>query len=231
MRRLLTIFLLGFCIFTLNGCIAGILGGAAGVGSYFFGKGVADRDDRKLKTEALVKVKEELEVKQAALSAQDIAIGNDLSSKLISGAFDDSIAIYPEVKNGVIILHGRVPNAQMAQSVIDSARTTPGVERIISNLVILDEQQYYDEAMMQQPQPIMQEEVSIYSNQRLVDEYGYNVPRIRLDPNTPPIQGGSNLRYEPSSAYTPPEGVLVNDHPLTSEYAPTGGAEYLKKKY
>ncbi len=141
----------------LQACEIVAAGGVAGVFAYFLGKKSAQRGDTAMKTEALVEVRKEMEDKQKAVSSTDQNIGNDINQRLVSGAVDQQLAVYPEVKNGVVILHGRVPDAKAAEKVIQSARSAPGVSRIISNLVIVNQQQapvpYAGQA--QQMQPVM----------------------------------------------------------------------------
>lgn len=125
----------------LQACEMIAAGSVAGVFAYFLGKKSAQRGDTAVKNEALVEVRREMEEKQKAVASTDDNIGNDINQRLVSGAVDQQLAVYPEVKNGVVILHGRVPDAKAAEKVIQSARSAPGVSRIISNLVIVNQQQ------------------------------------------------------------------------------------------
>lgn len=130
-----------FLCLALSSCVTAALAGLVGGGTYYLGKSVAGREDKKIKTESLVKIKEEMEQKQKALSSKDKGITNEINQRLVSGSVTEGMAIYPEVRNGVVILHGRVPDPKTAERVISAARTTPGVSRIISNLVVVSQQQ------------------------------------------------------------------------------------------
>jgi hypothetical protein len=92
-----------------------------------------------VKTQALIDVKKELEEKDSANKQQDQEITNQINQNYLAGALSGGIAVYPEVRNGVVILHGRVPDAATAERAIAAARKTTGVQRIISNLVILNQ--------------------------------------------------------------------------------------------
>jgi hypothetical protein len=149
----------------LNSCAAILAGMAAGGTGYFVGKQVSDRQDKSVKTEALVEIREDLERKQQNLSIQDKNISGEINQRLVSGAVTQEIAVYPEVRNGVVILHGRVPSAQIADRVIAAARTTPGVNRIISNLVVVNQNQ-------QQPVPLNRaQQQQILMQQRQQQQY------------------------------------------------------------
>ncbi len=147
--KFLAIFVI--CI-SLQGCMAAAAGGVAGVFAYFFGSKAAQRSDARIKNEALVEVRREMEEKQKALSEADKNVTNEINQRLIAGAVDQQLAVYPEVKNGVVILHGRVPDAKTADKIIQSTRQSPGVSRIISNLVIVDQAQINRQIASQAPQ-------------------------------------------------------------------------------
>lgn len=191
--KILNIFLVLILILPISACLPTLLLGAAGgVGSYFVGRNVSDREDRKVKTEALVEIREEMEQKQAVLSAQDTSINNELNQRLVGGAFMREIAIYPEIRNGVIILHGRVPDPQTAERVIQTARSTPGVTRIISNLVIVNQRRPVPmPVQMQQPSP-----QQIIVQQQPVPQQPSGFKAKQFSPAIP-LESGSSFRYIP----------------------------------
>lgn len=137
-QKFLNLSIILLCCFGLQGCILLGLAGATGAGAYFVGKKAQARGDERLRTESLIKVREEMEAKQKEVSAQDTNITNSINQKIVSGAISSQMAIYPEVKNGIVILHGRVPDSATAQRVIASAKQTRGVTQIISNLVVVN---------------------------------------------------------------------------------------------
>ncbi len=138
--------------FLLTSCITAALASMAGGGAYFLGKANSQRSAQTIKTQSLMKAKEELKQQQSAISSKDTGINSEINSRLISGSATPEMAVYPEVKNGVVILHGRVPDPATAERIIATARNTPGVERIISNLVIVNQQQQSAMPFGQQPQ-------------------------------------------------------------------------------
>lgn len=137
---------------SLQGCLFAGLAAATGVGAYYVGKKASQRGDERIRTETLIQAREEMEAKQKELAANDTSMQNQINSKVASGAATSQIAVYPEVKNGVVILHGRVPDAQTADRVIAATRQTQGVSQIISNLVITNQAQQKPKAAAPQYQ-------------------------------------------------------------------------------
>lgn len=137
-QKFLNLSIILLCCISLQSCLLLGLAGATGAGAYFVGKKAQARGDERLRTESLIKVREEMEAKQKEVSAQDTNITNSINQKIVSGAISSQMAIYPEVKNGIVILHGRVPDSATAQRVIASAKQTRGVTQIISNLVVVN---------------------------------------------------------------------------------------------
>ena len=126
-------------VLSLQGCLFAGLAAATGAGGYYFGKKASQRGDERIKTETLIQAREEMEAKQKELSSGDQAIQSQINSKVAGGGATNQIAVYPEVKNGIVILHGKVPDAQTADKIIASTRQTQGVSQIISNLVITNQ--------------------------------------------------------------------------------------------
>ncbi len=161
-RKILTILFVAAITPCLQGCFILAALGLMGGGTYYVGEKAGKREDERIKTESLIDVKKELEAKQAQENAQDQGISNQINQNYMAGALTSSIAVYPEVRNGVVILHGRVPDAATAERAIDAARKTPGVQRIISNLVIMNQpavnqQAAQQKAYMDQYQQYMQQ--------------------------------------------------------------------------
>ncbi|MDX1949360.1 MAG: BON domain-containing protein [Rickettsiales bacterium] len=147
LSKIISIFII--CLY-LQGCVAAAVGGLAGTFAYFFGNKAGQRSEARIKNEALVEVRREMEEKQKATNEADKNVANEINQRLIAGAVDQQLAVYPEVKNGVVILHGRVPDAKTADKIIQSTRQSPGVSRIISNLVIVDQAQINRQIASQQ---------------------------------------------------------------------------------
>ena len=138
-RRFLNLIIIVSILPLLQGCfvVAGLA--ALGGGGYYVGTKAGKREEERIKTQALIDVKRELQEKDEVAKAQDQDITNQINQNYLAGALTGGIAVYPEVRNGVVILHGRVPDAQTAERAIAAARKTTGVQRIISNLVILNQ--------------------------------------------------------------------------------------------
>lgn len=146
----------------LQGCflLAGLA--ALGGGGYYIGAKAGQREEERVKTESLIEVKKELDQKGKIQAQADQNITNQISQNYVAGTLTSSIAVYPEVRNGVVILHGRVPDEATARRAIETARKTPGVQRIISNLVIMNQapaqvQSAYPQAAPQVPQQYQQQ--------------------------------------------------------------------------
>ena len=139
-HKILSYLLILTLIPVLQGCAVLLGAVGAGTAAYYVGKSVADRQDKSIKTESLVAIREEFEQKQQEEQTQDQGISGDINQRLVSGSIAPGFAVYPEVRNGVVILHGRVPSGDAAQKVIQATRATPGVTRIISNLVVVNQQ-------------------------------------------------------------------------------------------
>lgn len=164
LRKLLNVVVIIALTTPLQGCflLAGVA--ALGGGGYYVGTKAGKREEERIKTQALIDVKRELEEKDKAASSQDQTISTQIGQNYLAGQLNSGIAVYPEVRNGVVILHGRVPDAATAERAIAAARKTAGVQRIISNLVILNQPRPLGAAPAQQPQQGM-------SQQQLQQQY------------------------------------------------------------
>lgn len=172
---------------SLQGCILaglGVLGG----GGYYVGTKAGKREDERIKTQALVDVKQELEQKQQVEAQADQNIATQISQNYVAGALTNQIAVYPEVRNGVVILHGRVPDAQTAERAINAARKTPGVQRIISNLVIMNQQ---PQAIPLTAVPEFQKNIQ-QQNGQIQQQY---IQQQQMN-NMQPVQGYPQMQYQ-----------------------------------
>lgn len=218
MKQKITNFCLSiFLCLSLSGCLTAAIASAIGGGSYFIGKSANSRDEKRIKTESLIKVKEEMEMKQKSLSAKDNGITNEINQRLVSGSVAPNMAVYSEVRNGVVILHGRVPDSRTAERIIGTVRSTPGVSRIISNLVIANQQQVLSPQMMRANPAAMQQRMPQYpamQQQRQVAPY-------QVQP-APPQQNQYNRYAPPQSQYISPQsynGVNGNLGNTAGNYA------------
>ena len=149
-RKFLNILSIAVICLSLQACVAAAIASLVGGGGYYVGKRATAREEERIKTEALVDIKQEVAQREQADAQQDNSITSQINQNYLAGALTGEIAVYPEVKDGVVILHGRVPDAATAERAINAARNTQGVQRIISNLVIINQQ---PSGLQQQFQP------------------------------------------------------------------------------
>ena len=168
---------------------------ALGGGGYYVGTKAGKREDERIKTQALIDVKRELEEKDKAAQAQDQTIANQIGQNYLAGQLNSGIAVYPEVRNGVVILHGRVPDAATAERAIAAARKTTGVQRIISNLVILNQRPGVAAATMAAPQQGYTQE-QLQQQYMMQQQQQYQQP-MQMVPNYPQMQ----YQYAPQPQY------------------------------
>ncbi len=217
-RKLLNILIVLAVMPMLQGCflVAGLA--ALGGGGYYIGTKAGKREDERIKTQALIDVKRDLEDKQTQEQAQDKGIANQINQNYLAGSLTSNIAVYPEVRNGVVILHGRVPDAATAERAIAAARKTQGVERIISNLVIVNQpggmpvqaQQPVPAAVPQQYQQQYQNFMQQYQQQPNMQPMMVPAPAaVPQAPSNQPVRAyyqQSDGSLVPANKYTPPIG-------------------------
>jgi hyperosmotically inducible protein len=98
----------------LVGCTPALVAGAGAAG-YYVGK-----DSR-----------------SAGRIADDAAITASVKTKLAGDDLTSVIDINVDTYNGVVTLHGRVPNQRAAQRAVSLAWSTKGVVRVISKLTVV----------------------------------------------------------------------------------------------
>ncbi len=235
-RNFFNLLILACAIQLVQGCaLAGL--GLLGGGGYYVGTKAGKREEERIKTKALIDVKRELESKDNQTKAQDQQITSQISQNYLAGALDQGIAVYPEVRNGVVILHGRVPDAATAERAIAAARRASGVQRIISNLVILNQQpamppvqqmppqvppqyqQQYQQFMQQyqqpqppvQPAPVMQyqqPDQPIRIKYEQIFNYQRDMQKQMMAGEKAPIQNKSQAkRHQSPPGLSPPKGA------------------------
>lgn len=67
---------------------------------------------------------------------KDAALAVRVSAAIFSQAGGNTFNISPEVRNGVVILHGTVPSASVERTVVSTTEGLSGVRRVVDDLVI-----------------------------------------------------------------------------------------------
>jgi len=160
------------------------------------------------------------------------------------------MAVYPEVRKGVVILHGKVPDPQTAERVIGTIRSTPGVQRIISNLVVVSQQGAmagnFNPAMMNggaqgmnqlqqqvqqqmQPQQMQRQQLQQPTVTQQVPLQQQMQPQQRQNPQMQqfqqPIQQPIQMRKPQSMQPIPPQSSLGNSSNFYTGGNVSGGAK------
>ncbi len=200
---------------SVSGCfvVAGLA--ALGGGGYYVGTKAGKREDERIKTQALIDVKRELEEKDKLASAQDQNISTQIGQNYLAGQLNSGIAVYPEVRNGVVILHGRVPDAATAERAIAAARKTSGVQRIISNLVILNQPRPAQQAAPQQMQQgISQQQLQ---QQYLQQQYLMQQQQMQQNQQLQMVPNYPQMQYQPVQQQQPLQKINYFQLPPTKQ--------------
>jgi hypothetical protein len=242
MKRKYFNLLIVICLIpTLQSCfLAGIVA-AIGGGTYYVGTKAGKREDERIKTQALIDVKRELEEKEKAESGVDQNIMNQINQNYLAGTLTGNIAVYPEVRNGVVILHGRVPDAQTAERAIQAARKTPGVERIISNLVIVNQApqaiplnnlpqfQGYFQAPQQQQQQQMMMQPQQPARPQTIYEYRDSLPPQRMQYQQVPEGSMNNMNNPMYQQMQPTQQNLSYNNRAYQQYSSPVNQQFANK--
>jgi hypothetical protein len=68
--------------------------------------------------------------------ATDVAIFRTLQKRLLEDEALDSVAIRAEVQDGVVTLHGAVPEADLRERALELGRSIPGAERVVDRIEV-----------------------------------------------------------------------------------------------
>ena len=179
------------------------------------------REEKKIETDTMIRAKEKLEAQQKQANSADQGVSNEINARLVSGSVSPNMAVYPEVRNGIVILHGRVPDPKTAERVIGSVRSTPGVQRIISNLVVVSQQTQaisgFTPALNQQQQQIPQVQVQ--------QQFPQQAPLLQQRIPQQQQQFQQRMPQQVPQQYIPPQSGLRNQPNYYTGGGNSGGAK------
>ncbi len=192
------------CISQLvSGCLAAGVAAATGLGGYMGGRYITKRSAKL--TDREVDARDTYLMQQSKISA-DERLAATINSGLLRGLNKD-LSVETSVKEGVVTLFGTAPNPDVADKIIDIARRTKGVQKVVPklNVVSLQRGLYGGQGQAVPQQPTAPTAVPPYgqpiAQPQAAPAYG-TAPQAT--PVTQPRYSGSaSQAFPPPSSYKP----------------------------